>query len=85
MAWYDEKRAEVRKMIRESSLGVWDFVRIAKDICTCQYCEFFVQHYTKDGKQVEYGHCNRVKHRAKSPYEQSCNSFVAVDEMEQGE
>ena len=76
MKTYSESRAEVKKMLKESNINAHEFMRIAKDLCTCQTCEYFVQHYDGDGNWVAFGHCIKGNApRARQPYQTCCGSW----------
>ena len=79
MAEYYELRRKVVKILKENDINTYDFVRIAKDLCTCATCKFFVQHYDKSGNELSCGHCIKGNApKARRPY-QSCCGFWDID------
>lgn len=72
MRTYDEDRRLIVGFLNETNMKAYDLARISKDLCTCSTCRFYCQHYDADGNYVPFGHCNRVKNRAKKPHEASC-------------
>ena len=82
MKTYDDIKTEILEFLKTSGMSSFDLVRVAKDLCTCAQCKYFIQHYDKDGKEVCCGHCihgNTV--RSRKPYQQSCGSWE-LKEME---
>lgn len=73
MTWYEEKRIEILTFAKEHQIQIYDVARIAKDLSTCEKCRFYCQHYDRNGEYVPYGHCNRLKNRARKPHESSCS------------
>lgn len=84
MGWYEDQQHKIRVFLDESGMKAYDLARIAKDFCTCEHCKYFVQHYDSNGKMVEFGHCNRTKHRARNPYEAPCGFWEAKDNERRG-
>ena len=64
---YYADRAEVRKFLHDSRMTAWDLQKIAKELCACGTCRFFVQHYTKLGEALDWGHCckGNIQHSKK--------------------
>ena len=78
---YDELRSKVLRILKENDIKAFDFVRVAKDLCTCQTCKFFVQHYAEGGKWVAFGHCiNGNAPKARQPYQSCCGSWDIGDD-----
>jgi len=70
---YLDMRKAILKFINDSGISAYDICRISKDLCCCRTCRFFVQHYAKDGKPVDFGHCIKGNvFRSKNPNMQSC-------------
>lgn len=70
---YYETRAKIVEFINSSGISAYDVVRIAKDLCCCRTCKFYVQHFSKDGTPIDFGHCERSNlPKAKRPNTQSC-------------
>ena len=77
---YIEMRRKIVQFINESGISSYDLCRIGRDLCCCRTCQFFVQHYGKDGEVVDFGHCvknNRIK--GVRPHESSCG-FWSLDD-----
>ena len=55
---YDIK-LEIARFLEESGISSYDLMRIGKELCSCGTCADFVQHYSKDGKEIDFGHCKR--------------------------
>ena len=78
---YFEARKIVVQFLNENRITAFDLVNIAKDLCRCRTCRFFVQHYDKDGDPVDFGHCiknNNPRPRPRSPNMESCG-FWTID------
>lgn len=76
MSLYNEQVSKVKKFIKEQNLSAYDLQRIAKDLCCCGSCRFFVQHYSKELIPVDFGHCTKgnIPH-CKKPSTVSCGSW----------
>ena len=74
---YFEMRKKINSFIEESGISAYDVCRIARDLCCCRTCVFYVQHYAKEGEPVDFGHC-RKNNRPKSvnPNMQSCGYWT---------
>lgn len=61
------ERAKVRQFLHCSGMSAFELAKIAKEMCACGTCRFFVQHYTKDGEALDWGHCckGNVQHSKK--------------------
>lgn len=59
--------ALVRKFLKDNHLEAWELAKISKELCCCGSCKFFVQHYTKDGEGLDWGHCckGNIQHSKK--------------------
>jgi len=82
---YNEMRHDIRAFLNESKISHYDLIRIAKDMCCCGKCKFYVPHYLSDGSVTDFGHCRKNKiPKALRPREVSCGYWVeddnAVDE-----
>lgn len=77
MTDYWTLRNRIVKFINESGISAFDIARITKDLCCCRTCKFFVQHYSKDGNAVDFGHCikNNIP-RSKKPNMESCGMWT---------
>ena len=81
MATYYDMRNQIVDFLDESKISAYDLVRIGRDLCCCRTCGFFIQHFTKDGKQIDYGHCNRTNQlKAVKPNAQSCGYWRLEEE-----
>ena len=62
-----EKRHEVVQFLKDHKMHASDLATIVKRLCCCGTCYFFVQHYTKDGEGLDWGHCRKgnVQHSKK--------------------
>lgn len=62
-----ERRKKLREYMHENGVNAYDLVRMAKEWCRCGTCRFFIQHYTKDGDGLDWGHCDKgnVQHSKK--------------------
>ena len=77
---YWEMRRRIIRFINESGISAYDLVRVSKDLCSCRTCRFFVQHYAKDGKPVDFGHCRKGNiPKAKKPNMQNCGFWELDD------
>ena len=75
---YWEKRKELVRFIRSSETGLdaYDVAKISKELCSCRTCRYFVQHYSKDGNPVDFGHCTHSNiPRAKKPGQINCGKW----------
>ena len=63
--WADRKA--VVQFIRERKMSAWELQRITKELCACGTCYYFVQHYTKAGEALDWGHCckGNIQHSKK--------------------
>lgn len=78
---YFELRKEILQFINKSGISAYDLCRISKDLCCCRTCKFFVQHYSKEGNPVDFGHCRKGNTpRAKSPNMQSCGFWIIEED-----
>lgn len=57
----------VRQFLLEQNMDAWTLAKIAKEMCCCGTCSYFVQHYTKDGAPLDWGHCckGNIQHSKK--------------------
>lgn len=80
---YFEKRKVIIDFLNGSKISAYDLVRIGKDLCCCRTCKFFIQHYTKDGNPIDFGHCvkNNIP-KSKTPNMQSCGFWTLEEEKE---
>lgn len=64
---YYRQRSEVRQFLRDKRMSAWDLAKISKELCACGTCRMFVQHYTKDGEALDWGHCckGNIQHSKK--------------------
>lgn len=77
---YFEGKKIVVQFLNENRITAFDLVRIAKDLCRCRTCRFFVQHYDKDGYPLDFGHCIKNNNpRPRKPNMESCG-FWTIDE-----
>lgn len=62
-----ENRRAVRAFLKENGMSAWDLAKITKELCSCGTCRMFVQHYTKDGEGLDWGHCckGNIQHSKK--------------------
>ena len=62
-----EQISKVIDFLHENNMTAFDLAKITKELCTCGTCKFFVQHYTRDGEAVDWGHCCRgnIQHSKK--------------------
>lgn len=87
---YFEMESKVRKFTAESGIPPWELQRIAKKMCCCGTCKFFVQHYAKEDNSgpfsdlinyvpLDWGHCDKgnVQH-SKKQSTQSCGGWTDV-------
>ena len=76
MTTYDEMKTKVCQLLSENNMSAYDFVRIAKDLCTCATCKYFIQHYDNNGKWVAFGHCiHGNSPKARQPYQSCCGGW----------
>ena len=57
----------IKEFIRTNRMTPYDLAKISKELCACGTCKFFVQHYTKDGTAIDWGHCckGNIQHSKK--------------------
>lgn len=62
----DNKNAVI-KFMQDHNISACDLARYAKMLCSCGTCHFFEQHYTKDGRGLDWGHCwkGNIQHSKK--------------------
>ena len=74
---YIELERQVIDFMRSSRISAYDLARIAENLCTCGTCRYYVQHYTKNGELVNFGHCNKTNiPKGKQPGTRSCGSWM---------
>ena len=81
MQTYWEIRKQIVQFLNENKISAYDLAKVSKDLCSCGTCKYFIQHYSKDGKPIECGHCVKnhiLKH--KKPNTQSCGFWALGDE-----
>ena len=82
---YYEMVSKVRQFSVDSGIAPWELQRIAKQMCCCGTCKYFVEHYAKERlavldevvyKILDWGHCDKgnVQH-SKKRSTQSCSSW----------
>lgn len=55
-------------------------MRVGKELCSCGTCRFFVQHYSKEGEPLDWGHCCKGNiPKSKKPGMTTCG-FWTLDE-----
>ena len=71
-----QQMSEVNGFLKEKGMQAFDLAKIAKMLCCCGTCRFFVQHYTKDGNELDWGHCckGNIQH-SKRVSTASCGSW----------
>ena len=76
MRKYEEEVADVRRFLNEKKMQAFDLVKIAKRLCCCGTCKYFEQHYTKNGTELDWGHCTNgnIQH-SKKISTASCGSW----------
>lgn len=73
MRTYYDTKSLIAEFLKENNLLACDLMRVAKDLCCCRTCRFFVQHYSKDGIPLDFGHCRKNNlPKSKRPDTQSC-------------
>lgn len=68
--WEKERYDQIQKVVtfmKENKIKAWELSKISKELCACGTCKFFVQHYTKDGEAIDWGHCckGNIQHSKK--------------------
>ena len=68
--------SEVNSFLKEKHMQAFELMRIAKRLCCCGTCKYFVQHYTKNGTALDWGHCckGNIQH-SKRISTASCGSW----------
>lgn len=86
MSDYWQQVADVRSFLREHKMQAFDLARIAKSLCCCGTCRFFVQHYTREGTALDWGHCDKgnIQH-SKKISTACCGEWNCVEEVEQND
>lgn len=77
---YYDLRNTIVEFLNANRISAYDLVRVGRDLCCCRTCNFFVQHYSKDGKPVDFGHFvknNTIK--SVKPNTQSCGFWMLDD------
>ena len=59
MVTFSEQVKDVNCFLKEKHMDAYDLVRIAKTLCCCGTCKYFVQLYTKDFTALDWGHCDK--------------------------
>ena len=78
---YFEMRRKIIQFLNESGITPFDLMRVGKGLCCCRTCKFFVQHYSKDGIPVDFGHCVKGNTpKSKKPNMQNCGFWTLDDE-----
>lgn len=81
MKTYQDMRNEIIEFLNNSDISPFDLVRIGKDLCCCRTCVFFVQHYSKEGDPVDFGHCIKNNNpKPTRPHNQSCGFWTLEKE-----
>ena len=77
---YYELRRTIVDFLNKSGISAYDLCRVGRDLCCCRTCRFFVQHYSKDGSPIDFGHCTKnTTIKAKKPSTQSCGFWDLED------
>lgn len=73
MQTYETIRHEIVVFLKENRISAYDLVNVAKDLCCCRKCKHFIQHFDKEGKSVDFGHCikNNIP-KPKRPHDNAC-------------
>lgn len=73
----------VMEFLKHNKMKACDLAMITKELCSCGTCRFFVQHFTKDGDALDWGHCRKgnIQH-SKKISTASC-AFWDVDEVKE--
>lgn len=76
-----DKRKAVVRFLHDHMMSAYDLQKITKELCACGTCRFFVQHYTKDGEGLDWGHCDKgnIQH-SKKVSTASCAFWEDCDE-----
>ena len=70
---YYEMRKLILNFLKENKMLAADLMRVGKDLCVCGTCKYYVDHYTKDGTALDFGHCRKNNiPKSKRPNLQSC-------------
>lgn len=72
---YAKRVAAIKRFMAESGIDAYDLARITKSLCSCEMCKHFVQHYSKDGVPVDFGHCTRGMPKSRRPSASSCGGW----------
>lgn len=80
---YEQIRA-VCEFMKEAGLNAFDLAKISKELCACGTCRFFIQHYTKMGIPLDWGHCckGNIQH-SKRISTASCGFWEDGEEVEE--
>lgn len=81
MRTYFEEIAIVKRFMRDNNLNPYMLQKYAKDLCCCRTCAYYVQHYSKEGEALDFGHCDKgnIQH-SKKPSTASCGHWKDVEE-----
>ena len=76
-----ENHRAVVQFMRDHRMNAYDLHKITRELCSCGSCRFFVQHYTKDGEGLDWGHCDKgnIQH-SKKVSTASCAFWEDCDE-----
>lgn len=80
----DQHRAVI-KFLNDNHMQAYDLMKITRELCCCGTCQFFVQHYTKQGEALDWGHCDKgnIQH-SKKISTSSCGFWQDGLEVESG-
>lgn len=79
---YDDIKAVV-KFMESAKMDAWTLAKIAKELCSCGTCRFFIQHYTKMGIPLDWGHCCKGNIQHSKKISTSCCGYWEDDDGEE--
>lgn len=81
MKTYEDEKAKILSFMKKEKIDAYTLQRIAKNLCRCGHCKMFVQHYTSQGQELDFGHCIQYNiPKSKNPYDTACGSWVEKEE-----
>lgn len=81
--WEIFRREQIRQVVefmKANNMKASDLAKISKELCSCGTCRFFVQHYTKDGEGLDWGHCDKGNIQHSKKVSTACCGFWDANE-----
>lgn len=79
---FEETKGLVIRFMKDNNLDAWTLCHVAKQLCRCGFCKFFIQHYNSKGQELDFGHCVKGNTpKSKKPYDQSCGFWESAEDV----